>query len=110
MFESNLALLQKSNVSLMMKAMAGVRAAGGTGFLLKTLFEVAGLEEKEAGRIFAMDWLVTSVPTDTLTIYSSITDDEGFRVVSRHGKNPLPLPANSDPSRAAPLPVCVERR
>ena len=94
----------------MMEATAGIQAAGDTGFLLKTLFTVAHSEEKEARRIFAMDWLVTSVPTDTLTIYRSITDDEGFRVVSRHGKNPLPLPVNSDPSRAAPLPVCVERR
>jgi hypothetical protein len=55
-FEWKLALLQKSNVSLMMEATAGVQAAGGTGFLLETLFEVARLEEKEAWRIFAMDW------------------------------------------------------
>ena len=60
-FESKLALLQKSNVSLMMKAMAGVLAAGGTGFLLETLFKVARSKEKEAQRIFAMDRLVTVV-------------------------------------------------
>ena len=83
-FESNLALLQKSNISLIMEAMAGVRAAGGTAFLLETLFKVARLEEKEAWQIFAIDRLVTSVATDAQTRYSSITDAEGFRIVSRH--------------------------
>ena len=43
----------------MMEATAGVRAAGDTGFLLETLFEVARSEEKEARRIFPwMDWLL----------------------------------------------------
>ena len=83
-FESNLALLQKSSISLIMEAMAGVRAAGGTAFLLETLFKVARLEEKEAWQIFAIDRLVTSVATDAQTRYSSITDAEGFRIVSRH--------------------------
>ncbi len=101
--EWNLALLQKLNVSLMMKAMAGVRAAGGTGFLLKTLFKVARLEEKEAGQIFAMDRLVTAVATDTLTIYSSITDAEGFTVVSGRGrKSPSPPSKQRPQSRSPP--------
>ncbi len=47
-FETRLALLRKLNVSLMMESTAGVRAAGGMGFLLETLFEVARSEEKEA--------------------------------------------------------------
>ena len=34
---------------------------------------------------FAMDGLVASVATDAATIYSSVTDAEGFTVVSRHG-------------------------
>ncbi len=43
----------------MMEATTGVWAAGGTGFSLETLFEVARLEEKEARRIFpGMDWLL----------------------------------------------------
>ena len=67
-----------------MEAMAGVRAAGGTAFLLETLFKVARLEEKEAWQIFAIDRLVTSVATDAQTRYSSITDAEGCRIVSRH--------------------------
>ncbi len=57
--ETRLALLRKSNVSLMMEATAGVWAAGGTGFSLETLFKVAHLEEKEARRIFpGIDWLL----------------------------------------------------
>ena len=58
-FETRLVLLRKSNIFLMMEATAGVRAAGGTRFLLKTLFEVARSEEKEARRIFPwMDLLL----------------------------------------------------
>jgi len=83
--EARLALLRKLNFSLMMEATAGVRAAGGTGFLLETLFKVARLEEKEARRIFSMDGLVATAETDTPTIFSSITDAEGFTVVSRCG-------------------------
>ncbi len=84
-FETRLALLRKLNVSLMMEATAGIRAAGGTGFLLETLFEVARLEEKEVRWIFSMDGLVATAETDTPTIFSSITDAEGFTVVSRCG-------------------------
>jgi hypothetical protein len=54
----------------MMEAMAGVRAAGGMGFLLETLFEVARLEEKEARWIFPwMDWLL--LPRRILPQYSA---------------------------------------
>ena len=48
----------------MLTATTGVRAAGNTGFLFETLFEVAQWEKKEARRIFAMDGLVASVTTD----------------------------------------------
>ena len=81
------------NASLMMKATAGVRAAGGTVFLLETLFEVARSEEKKARQIFEMDRLVTSVATDTPTIFSSITDANGFTVVSGHGRKSPPPPS-----------------
>jgi hypothetical protein len=37
-FETRLALLRKSSVSLMMEATAGVRAAGGTGFFAQNSF------------------------------------------------------------------------
>ena len=86
----------------MMEATAGVRAAGGTGFLLKTLFEVARLEEKEARRIFAMDRLITSVAADAPTIYSSITDAEGFTVVSGHGRKPLSPPSKQQLQSRSP--------
>ena len=66
----------------MMEATAGVRAAGGTGFSLETLFKVACLEEKEARWIFSMDGLVATAKTDAPTIYSSIPDAEGFLLVS----------------------------
>ncbi len=69
----------------MMEATAGIRVAGGTGFLLETLFKVACSEEKEARRVFSMDGLVATAKTDNSTIFSSITDAEGFTVVSWRG-------------------------
>ena len=84
-YETRLALLRKTNVSLMMEATAGVRVAGGTGFLLETLFKVACSEEKEARRVFSMDGSVATAETDNSTIFSSITDAEGFTVVSWRG-------------------------
>jgi hypothetical protein len=86
----------------MLEAMAGAWAAGGTGFLLETHFEVTRLEEKEARSIFAMDGLVTSVAIGAPTIYSSITDAEGFTVVSRRsGKSSSP-PKQRLQSRSPP--------
>ena len=85
MFEKRLALLRKTNISLLLEASACVRAAGGAAFLLETLFEIAKLEEKEAQRIYAMDGLVASAATDAPTIYSSITNANAFTAVSQHG-------------------------
>ena len=82
MFEKRLALLRKTNISLMLKAAACVRAAGGAAFLLETLFEIARSEEKEVQRIYAKDGLVASAATVAPTIYSSITDADGFTAVS----------------------------
>ena len=53
--------------------------------MLETLFEVAHLEEKEARRIFSMDGSVATAEMVTPMIFSSITDAEGFTVVSRRG-------------------------
>jgi hypothetical protein len=46
--DSKMGLLRKHNVSLMLSAIIRVQKAGGTCFLLKTLYEIARLEEKEA--------------------------------------------------------------
>ncbi len=73
------------NISLMLEASAWVRAAGGAAFSLEMLSEIARSEEKEARRIYAMDGLVATALTDAPTIYSSITDADGFTAVSRRG-------------------------
>jgi hypothetical protein len=88
----------------MLAAMAGIRAAGGTVFSLETLFKGAQSEEKEAWRIFTMDGLVTSVATDALPLYSSITDAEGFTVVSRHGGESSSPPKQRPQCRCPPRP------
>jgi hypothetical protein len=90
-FEKRLALLRKVNISHLVEASACVRAAGGTSFLLEMLFEIARSKEKEARRIYAMDGLVASTSTDAPTIYSSITDSDGFTAVCvRGGKSSSP--------------------
>ncbi len=86
----------------MMEATAGVWEAGGTGFLLETLFEVARSKEKEVQRIFSMDGSVATIETDTPTIFSSITDAEGFTVVSRRGGTSSSPPEQRLQSRSPP--------
>jgi hypothetical protein len=73
------------NISLMLEASACVRVAGGAAFSLEMLFKIARSEEKEAQRIYAMDGSVATASTDAPTIYSSITDANGFTAVSRRG-------------------------
>ena len=86
-----------------MTATNGVRVAGGTGFLLETLFEVARLEEKEARQINSMGGLVASAATDTPTIYRSITNADGFTAVCRcSGKSSSP-PKQQLQSRYPPV-------
>jgi hypothetical protein len=46
--DSKMGLLRKHNKSLMLLATIRVEKAGGTCFLLKTLYKIARLEEKEA--------------------------------------------------------------
>jgi hypothetical protein len=87
----------------MLTAMTGVQAAGGTGFSLETLFEVARLEEKEARRIFPMDGLVTSVATYARTIYSSITDANGV-YSGQSARRKILLPSQNGDTKAAPPP------
>ena len=86
----------------MMEATAGVQAAGGMGFSLESLFKVACSEEKEARRIFSMDGLDATAETDAPTIYSSITDAEGFTVVSRRGGKSSSPPKQRLQSRSPP--------
>ena len=105
-FESKLAFLRTSNVSLMMEATAGIWAAGGMVFLLKSLFGVARSKEKEAQQIFAMDRSITSVTTDAPTIYSSITDAEGFTVLTRHGRKFLSSPSKQQLQSRFPPHLC----
>jgi hypothetical protein len=76
--DSKMRLLRKHNVSLMLSATIHVQKAGGTCFLLKTLYKIARLEEKEARCLFAKEDSVTSAATKTATAMSSITDPDGF--------------------------------
>jgi hypothetical protein len=68
-FETRLALLRKSNVSLMMEATAGVRTAGGTGFSLETLFEMHRRRKRRSEIFPWMDRLL--LPRRILPRYSA---------------------------------------
>jgi hypothetical protein len=109
-FERRLALLRKVNISHLVGASARVRAAGGATFSLEMLFEIARSEEKEARRIYTLDGSVASEATDAPTIYSSITDADGFTAVCvRGGKSSSP-PKQRLQSRSPPRPnVGTER-
>ncbi len=97
-----MALLRKANISNLVGASARVKAAGGAKFSLEMLFEIAHSEEKEARRIYTLDGLIASEATDALTIYSSITDANGFTAVRvRGGKSSSP-PKQQLQSRSPP--------
>ena len=78
--------------------------------MLEMFFEIARSEEKEARRIYTADGSITSEATNALTIYSSITDANGFTAVRvRGGKSSSP-PKQQLQSRSLPRPnVGTER-
>jgi hypothetical protein len=108
-FEKRLALLHKVNFSYLVEASACVRAAGGASFLLEMLFEIARSEENEARRIYAMDGSVASASTDAPTIYSTITDAEGFTAVSVGGGKSSSPPKQRLQSRSPPVQTLVHK-
>jgi hypothetical protein len=83
--DSKMGLLRKHDISLMLSATIRVQKAGGTCFLLETLYEIARLEEKEARQLFAKEHSVMSAANDTAMAMSSDTDLHGFTTVSRRG-------------------------
>jgi hypothetical protein len=109
-FEKRLALLRKVNISHLVEASACVRVAGGASFLLEMLFEIVQSKEKDAQRIYTMDGLVASASTDAPTIYSSITDANGFTAVCVRGGKPSSPPKQRLQSRSPPVQTLVQKR
>ncbi len=85
----------------MLLASIHVQKAGGTCFLLKTLYKIARLEEMEACRLFAKEDSVMFAATETARVMSFITDLDGFTTmvgVAFH----LPHLPSSGPKAALP--------
>ena len=72
--------------------------------MLEMLFEIARSEEKEAWRIYTLDGSVASEATDAPTIYSSITDANGFTAVCVCGGKSSSPPKQRLQSRSPPRP------
>jgi hypothetical protein len=102
--DSKMGLLRKHNVSLMLLASIHIQKAGETPLLLKTLYEIPRLEEKEARCLFAKEDSVTSAATETATTISSITDPDGFTTVSWSGVSSTSPPKQRPQSRSPPHP------
>jgi hypothetical protein len=102
--DSKMGLLRKHNVSLMLSATIHVLKAGGTCFLLETLYKIARLEEKEAHCLFTKEDSVMSAATETAIAMSSITDPDGFTAVSWHGISSTSPPNQWPQSRSPPPP------
>ncbi len=79
----------------MTTARTHIQHAGGTHFSLKTLYDLARSEEKEARHLvdkeFAQDSAFANAK-DATTMMSSITDSDGYTTVSRHGGSPTTSP------------------
>jgi hypothetical protein len=94
--------LRADNIALMTAATTCVQYAGGTRFSLKTLYDLARLEEKEArcpvDKEFAHNSTLANAK-DAAMMMSSITDSDGYTTVSRHGESPT-----TSPPRPCPQP------
>jgi hypothetical protein len=86
----------------MLSATIQVQKAGGTCLSVKTLYEIARLEEKEVHRLFAKEDFVTSAANDTATAMSSVTDPDGFTTVSRCGGASSSSPPKQRPQSHSP--------
>jgi hypothetical protein len=102
--DSKMGLLRKHNISLMLTVSIHVQKVGGTRFLLKTLHDIARLEEKEAHCLFAKEDSVTSASTETATAMSFITDPDGFTTVSWCGVSSTSPPKQRPQSHSPPCP------
>jgi hypothetical protein len=93
--DSKIKHVRANNVALMTSETIKVQQAGGTRFSLKTLYEIARLEEKEA-RLYTDKVLAHSSTStkakETATTMSSIMDLDGYTTVTRCGRSPTSSP------------------
>jgi hypothetical protein len=87
----------------MMTAATGVQAAAVQVFCSRHFLKSPNQKEKESRNIYTMDGSVASAAPDGPTIYSSITDANGFTAVSRHGSKSSSPPKQQLQSRSPPL-------
>jgi hypothetical protein len=97
---SKIKRLRADNIALMTTATICGQHAGGTHFSLKTLYNLAHLEEKEARRLVdkevAQDSALANAK-DAATIMSSITDSNGYTTVSPRDGSPTTSPPRPHP-------------
>ena len=87
----------------MTSATIQVQQAGGMHFSLKRLYKIVRLEEKEARRVFnkaLAPGSLATIPNDTATIMSSVTDSDGYNTVSHRGKSITSSPELRPQSRS----------
>ncbi len=89
---------------MMLLASTHIQKAGGTLLLLKTLYKIARLEEKEACCLFAKEDSVMYAATETATAMRSITDPDGFTTVSWRGVSSTSPPKQQPQSCSPPHP------
>ncbi len=93
MSTSKIKQLRADNIALMTAATTRVQYAEGTCFSLKTLYDLARSEEKEARHLvdkeFAHDSTLANAKV-AATMMSFITDSNSYTTVSCHGESPIP--------------------
>ncbi len=97
---SKIKQLRADNIALMTAATTRVQHAGGTRFSLKTLYDHARSEEKEARRLVDKEFAHNSTlanAKDAATMMSSITDSDGYTTISRRGRSPTTSPPRPHP-------------
>jgi hypothetical protein len=102
--DSKINQLRVNNVNLMLSATIQVQQAGGTCFSLEHLYKIARSEDKEARHVFnkaPAPRSLATIPNDTATVMSSVTDSDGYTTVSHHGgsntSSPKLRPQSSSP-------------
>jgi hypothetical protein len=102
--DSKIKQSRADNIAHMTSATIQVQQAGGPRFLLEHLYEIARLEEKEARHVFnkaPAPGSLATIPNDTATVMSSVTDSDGHTTVSYRGgsitSSPKLCPQNRSP-------------
>ncbi len=104
MSASKIKQLRADNIALMTAATTCVQHARGTRFSLKTLYDLARSEEKEArclvDKEFAHDSMLADAKDAAMTMSSITEDSDGYTTVSRPWQIPNYIPSQaSSPTR-----------